>query len=68
MLSSDDVAVRLVGLAFVRELGKANEAYRQMSVKVLRAFVSDSKLGEGDAAVAQTTITYLAIVGYDGES
>ena len=61
MLSSDNVAVRLAGVAFIRELGGANKAYRRMSVKLLRAFVSSSKYGQGeDTDIAQMAITYLS--------
>ena len=61
MLSSDNVAVRLAGVAFIRELGRANKAYRRMSVKLLRAFVSSSKYGQGeDTDIAQMAITYLS--------
>lgn len=68
MLSSDNVAVRLAGVAFIRELGganrelgRANKAYRRMSVKLLRAFASSSKYGQGeDTDIAQMAITYLS--------
>ncbi len=61
MLYSDHVGTRLSGIAVIRSLGRKNETYRKMSVRLLRTFATDSTRVQGeDTDVAQTTLLYLS--------